>query len=192
MATQLDHESGFDADSKSKSTTDSSQLNKIAHMLQNHDENGKIACQVNQCLIDDGITLELLTNFDEKSMEKTVYSWKLDTFKEKPFIICGLLVNGIKHLKLKSNNNNTSQRTSKDDNQKNDAITQGNTNANLSNAQININAIVSQEELDMMSKLTQFETIITSKIDSFENDAKERENTKTKSKNEYQTQTVVS
>ena len=139
----------------------STQLNKIKQMLQNHDQNGKIARQVNQCLIDDGITLELLSNFDDKLMEKTVYSWKLDTFKEKPFIIRGLLVNGFKQLKRPSKNNNYNYNGSKIQNN----------NKHLSSGDININAILSEKELDMISKLTEFENRVLSKITSFENEA---------------------
>ena len=168
MASQVDDRDESSFDTELKSTEGSSQLSKIKQILVNHDQNGKIACQVNQCLIDDAITLELLSNFDDKSLEKTVYSWKLDTFKEKPFIICGLLINGFKQLKLPSsvNMNNPS---------------------NSSTGDVNINTI-SEKESDMMSKLTQFENIILSKIESFNNEAKEREDTKTKLKTGYQSQ----
>ena len=72
------------------------QLQQIEKMLGARDENGKIAQQVNQCMIDDGITLELLSQFDEKSSAETIDTWKLDTFDQKLSIIRGLLISGIK------------------------------------------------------------------------------------------------
>ena len=86
----------------------SSTLSQISNMLSKHDKDGKIAVQIEQCLIKDSLSIDMLTNFDDKSLKQLIDSWKLDTFDEKSFVISGLLISGIKRHKNSNIFNNYS------------------------------------------------------------------------------------
>ena len=43
-----------------------SQLTKIHQMIQIHDNDYKISRQIDECMIDDGLTLDILSHCDEK------------------------------------------------------------------------------------------------------------------------------
>ena len=73
-----------------------SQLLQIHTMLLNHDDDKRISRQVNQFLIDDGLTLELVSHFDEKSLQEMIDSWNINTYDKKAFLIRGLLTSGMK------------------------------------------------------------------------------------------------
>ena len=72
------------------------QIKQIQTMLGSHDLDCKISQQINQCIIDTGIPLEVLSQFDEKSLAETIDSWKINTFGKQMFLIRGLLISGIK------------------------------------------------------------------------------------------------
>ena len=58
-----------------KQSQKTSQLIQIHEMIQVHDNDHKISQQINQCMIDDGLTLDILSHFDEKALCKTIDSW---------------------------------------------------------------------------------------------------------------------
>ena len=84
------------------------QMMQIQAMIKVCDPEFKISQQINQCMIDDGLTLEILSFFDEKSLSETIDSWKINTFGKRMSIIRGLLVSGIRHTKIMNNCNQQS------------------------------------------------------------------------------------
>lgn len=62
---------------------ETSQLVKIHGLIKIHDCDYKISYQINQCMIADGLTFEILAYFDERSLSETIDSWKIDTFGKK-------------------------------------------------------------------------------------------------------------
>ena len=126
------------------------QINQISKMLSHHDTDGRLSIQINQCLIDDGITLQLLSNFDDDSLQATIKSWNLDQYHKKPFIIRGLLVNGIKQMNSRIKLQTQTQN-------KTETITPGSVNSSIkTNTSSNNNhgkMIISEMEMQMMHQL---------------------------------------
>ena len=80
---------------------------QIQKILSQHDPNGDIAAKIVRCLAKDTLTLEELSGFDDKSLNQTIDSWNIKSFHRKPYIIHGLLTNGIKKLKDTYNRSNS-------------------------------------------------------------------------------------
>ena len=123
-------------------SNNSLQLMKIHQMIQSHDNDHKISQQLNQCMIDDGLTVDILSHFDEKSLCQTINSWNINTF-EKKISIRELLICGI--TKIKQNKNK---------------ITKTQT------------FMASQTEIKLFKKLTRYEQEIINKISTFEKQSK--------------------
>ena len=60
-------------------------------------------------MIDDGITIDILFHFDERSLCETIDSWNINTFDKKMSIVRGLLVSGINKIKQNNTNNNNNK-----------------------------------------------------------------------------------
>ena len=149
MAQLDDASSSCVLEDQKQNRSKTSQLSKIHQMIQIHDDNHKISQQINQCMIDDALTLDILSHFDEKSLIETIDSWKIDTFGKKMSIIRGLLVSGIRKTTQNNNNNNT-----------------------------NVQPVLSEKEMKTFEKLTQYENEIMNKIKTFESESKINEQNK--------------
>ena len=82
-------------------------LDEIKKVLGDHDSNGQISFQVYQHLQSDQISLSLLSEFDDKTLNEMIDSWNINTFNKKTFLIRGILINGIKKLRNKNPNPNS-------------------------------------------------------------------------------------
>ena len=134
----------------------SSQLLQIQSLLLNHDPDCRISRQINQRLIDDTLTLEILSQFDDKSLQEMIDSWNIDTFGKALYLIRGLMISGVKKLR---NNINTN------DSDKNNKLIE--------------TTVISEREMKMMKQLTNFESKITQAIAQISSKMKE---SKTKEK----------
>ena len=99
---------------------DDSDFGKLYRILESRDPDGLISKQVHECLQQDDITLDLLCEFDDISLNGVIDSWKIDYSvlpNQKQFILRGLLINGIK--KLRNTDNNQSPKENKQNLKKN-------------------------------------------------------------------------
>ena len=104
--------------------TNSEEFRKVKKILSRHDEDNRITMQVISNLEQDGITLDLLCEFDDQSLVGVIDSWVLNTFDKKYFLIRGLLINGIKKLNVRNtipniNNDNVDNKSDEKTEQKN-------------------------------------------------------------------------
>ena len=56
-----------------------SQLTQIYEMIEVYAKDYKISQQINQRMIDDSITIDVLFHFDERSLCETIDSWNIVT-----------------------------------------------------------------------------------------------------------------
>ena len=84
---------------RGEKTSSQDEMNTLQKILGRHDLNGNVAKHICKCLSEDDVTIELLSNFDEKSLQETIESWNIKYIHQKPHIIHGLLINGIKKMK---------------------------------------------------------------------------------------------
>ena len=132
------------------------ELSKIQKILsKKHDPKGDVGKHICNCLLEDDLTFELLSNFDDKSLQETIESWNIKSIHKKPHIIRGLLINGIKK------------------------IQQENIRA-VAPKQI----VLTEKEALKREQLTKLEENITNELKQFENDSKTREIAKDKLYNE--------
>ena len=73
-------------------------VGKIRKILSRHDPDGNVSARIGSLLNEDGLSLDLLSDFDEISLEQTIQSWQISSFHKKPHIIRGLLLNAIKQI----------------------------------------------------------------------------------------------
>ena len=83
--------------SKSRTGISNDELQYIRCVLGSHDDdNGTIASQVQQHLKENVLSLKILSEFDDLSLQQIIESWNLDTNNKSPYVIRGLLIRGIK------------------------------------------------------------------------------------------------
>ena len=162
-----------------------SEIDKIQNILWEHDTNGRISECVYNHLVEDRLTLEKLSNFNDKYLEQTVESWKnIDQLHPKPFLVRGVLIDGIKQMRSPHNSNYNSNYNS-DDNDNNDrdmrgqgqaqGQAQGQEQESQQRSPQRSVLVVTQEEARKHDKLIKYENTIVNEIDHFENESKIRE-----------------
>lgn len=147
-----------DPSAEGQVTTGSADLRQISSILGKHDTNGAIAQQVDQCLQNDGVTLSLLSDFDDYTLKEMIDSWNLNTFNKKSFLIRGILINGIKRMRNSHNLNSPSDST--DTNNQTQPI--GTT-------------IMTEKELAMYKSMIEAENMINKIVSNLENENKMQE-----------------
>ena len=75
------------------------EINTLREFLGRQDTSGNVIKHIRNCLFEDDLTLELLSNFDDTSLQETIESWNIKYIHKKPHIIRGLLINGIKKIR---------------------------------------------------------------------------------------------
>ena len=160
-------------------TNDVPQLVQIRQMLRGHDIDGRISDQIQQSLINDGVTLTILSQFDDLSLQQMIDSWNLNTFDKKSFLIRGLIINGIKNLAKqahhdKDNNNNHACGSGT---RRSSAFNALNTNRNDNKSlrETRMRTIVSEVEVQMLDNLINYEKLIVKQLENAENELKETE-----------------
>ena len=159
-------------------TNDTQQLVQIREMLGGHDVNGRISDQIEQSLINDGVTLTILSQFDDLSLQQMIDSWNLNTFGKKSFLIRGLIVNGIKNLAQqahhhKDNNNNHGHEPGT---RNSSSSNTWNTNSNIKSIrETRMKTVVSELEVQMMDDLMNYEKLIVKQLENAENESKKAE-----------------
>ena len=119
-------------------------VGKIRKILSRHDPSGNVTSRIGNLLSEDGLTLDLLSDFDEISLEQTIQSWNISSFHKKPHIIRGLLLNAIKQI------HRSKLATLNDSNNNNNATT---TTTNVGHSQV----VITQEELKNRQQLKEYE-----------------------------------
>ena len=145
-----------------------SQMLAIRSMLGNHDKDGRISRQINQQLIDCGFRLDLVTQFDDKSVQEMFDSWDINTFGAPMFVIRGLFTAGIKKYKSinKNNSNNNNNNTKNNKN-----------NVETIKRKTNVSGPTEREK-KAFEKLEDFAKAINSQLKTLENESKNNQQTK--------------
>ena len=133
-------------------------FSQIKEILANHDTtDDRIAKQIVRCLRNDGITWETLIDFDDKTLYQIINLWDLSRVTQRPAIIHGLIIRGIKQLQnMKEIKRGTFSMPP-----------------------------VSEKELEMRDKLSRLSKLVTDSKRKFENESKEKENMKDGLYHEY-------
>lgn len=177
--------SGSTAEGEPGSTCTSSnvqenpQLTLIRNILGHHDADGIIAFQVIECIERDGVTLQLLSEFDDTSLNGLIDSWNLNTFSKNKFLIRGVIINGIKQLRnagidTSSSSQNTSNTSSTNNNNPSSAASGSSSSVAVSST----TNVISEAEMKAYEKLTNYEIRITNKINTFETETKSNDEIK--------------
>ena len=174
-------------DPESQDEGEKDALTLLKRILKGQDDDGKIASQIEKHLETDGISLQMLSEFDDFSLKETIDSWKLNTFDKKPFIIRGILVRGIKKLKNTKNGQSSTPQPQ--------AQTQS--QARAQQPESKLQHVVTEKELEMMEKLEKFEKsvqehqarwlrmIVNDKNNNKNNGDEDSKQTELKVENEY-------
>ena len=146
-------------------------LAEIRQILSHHDPQGKVSKHIVKCLIKDGLTLSVLCNFDDLSLQETIDSWNIQSCHKKPHIIRGLLISSIKNMKhvdIPSGNNR-------------------NCNIICNHGLDSKKIVLTEKEANRCEQLAHQEKMVRDKLESFENDSKTRETVRDELYNEYGT-----
>ena len=174
---------------------DDSDFGKIHSILQSRDRDGLVSKQIEQCLQNDDLTLDLLCEFDDTSLNGVIDSWKIDYSvlpNQKPFIIRGLLINGIKKSR---NNNNNNNNNNINENQSSNSNSNANININNTNNTILANknelnhygGMISEMEIKALQILEDYQKLIAKNVNTIENELKNNEETNDKLLNKHKT-----
>ena len=137
------------------------ELALLEQILKGQDDDGKISSQIATHLEADGISLQMLNEFDDFSLKETIDSWKLNTFNKKPFIIRGILLRGIKKLYNTNNNSTTTGQPS------------------ISRSKSRLQHVITEKELEMLEKLEKLEKSVRQQQEKWLhmiNDTKQNDN----------------
>ena len=140
-------------------------LERIQTILGDKDPKGEIAAQIYSCLENDEISLQLLSEFDDMSLNGIIDSWDLNftKTKTKSFVIRGLLIKGIKALRTQ---NVQAAQTGPQ---------QSETVQTVKKPTTAIENIISESEVQMLNLLQNLEENMVNTIDTIEKESKNNE-----------------